>query len=184
MSANLFLIAPADVPAETLGPALKATLAEREVAALLLPRGALSENAYKTLVKSVTPMAQQAGAAVLVEGAPGLVRLLGADGLHVAGDTDAVREAVEALKPELIVGVGGVSSRDDAMGKGELEVDYILFGPLSGAITPEQREMARWWVETMEIPSVLSDPQASYDGYDADGCEFIGLVLPLPGDAA
>jgi thiamine-phosphate pyrophosphorylase len=179
MSADLFLIAPTDVPAETLGPALKATFAEREVAALLLPRGSLSENAYKTLVKSVAPMAQKAGAAVLIEGEPGLVRLLGVDGLHVSGGVRAVREAVEALKPQMIVGVGDVHSRDDAMGKGEIEVDYILFGPLSGTITPDEREMARWWVETMEIPSVLSDPTAGYTDYDAEGCEFIGLGLKL-----
>ncbi len=180
MSADLYLIAPADIPAETLGPALKLVLAERQVAALLLQRGALSENAYKALVKSVAPMAQQAGAAVLIEGAPGLVRLLGVDGLHVAGDVDAVREAVAALKPQLIVGAGGIHSRDEAMGKGELDVDYILFGPLSGAITPAEREMARWWAETMEIPSVLSDPAAGYDNHEAEGCEFIGIGLRLP----
>jgi len=180
MSAELFLIAPVDVPAETLGPALKATFAEHEVAALLLPRGSLGENAYKTLVKSITPMAQKAGAAVLIEGEPGLVRLLGADGLHVAGGMDAVTDAVSALKPQMIVGVGDVHSRDDAMSLGELNVDYILFGPLSGAITPPEREMARWWAQTMEIPSVLSDPGADYTNYEAEGCEFIGLSLRLP----
>lgn len=180
MSAQLFLIAPADTPAETLGPALKATFAEREVAALLLPRGTLSENAYKALVKSITPMAQKAGAAVLIEGEPGLVRLLGVDGLHVSGGIEVVREAVDALKPQMIVGAGGIHSRDDAMEKGELEVDYILFGPLSGAITPAEREMARWWAETMEIPSVLSDPAADFDTDTAEGCEFIGLGLKLP----
>ena len=180
MSAELFLIASTDIPAETLGPALKAALAEHEVAALLLPRGSLSENAYKTLVKSVAPLAQQAGAAVLIEGQPGLVRLLGVDGLHVSGGGDAVRDAIKVLKPQMIVGVGDIHSRDDAMEQGELGVDYILFGPLSGAITPAEREMAHWWAETMEIPSVLSDPVADYAGYDAEGCEFIGLGLKLP----
>lgn len=183
MSADLYLIAPADIPAETLGPALKATLAEHEVAALLLPRRTFSENAYKTLVKSVAPLAQKAGAAVLIEGEPGLVRLLGVDGLHVAGGIEAAREAVSALKPQMIVGVGGINSRDDAMSQGELEVDYILFGPLSGTITAEQREMARWWAETMEVPSVLSDPAAKFDAYEAEGCEFIGIGLTLPGGA-
>jgi len=180
MSVDLFLIAPADIAAETLGPALEATFAERDVAALLLPRGTLGENAYKALVKSVAPAAQKAGAAVLIEGEPGLVRLLGVDGLHVTDGIEAVREAVAALKPQLIVGVGDIHSRDDAMSQGELEVDYILFGPLSGAISPDAREMARWWAETMEIPSVLSDPAADYAGYDAAGCEFIGLALALP----
>ena len=183
MPAELFLIVPTDAPAETLADALRATLAEREVAALLLPRGSLGENAYKALAKTIVPLAQQAGAAALIEGEPGLVRLLGADGLHVSGDIKAVREAVDALKPQLIVGVGDVHSRDDAMRKGELDVDYILFGPLSGPITPAEREMARWWAETMEIPSVLSDPVAAYANYDAEGCEFIGLALGLTGPA-
>ena len=114
---------------------------------------------------------------MLVEGEPGLVRLLGADGLHVPGGVSAVKAAVSALKPDLIVGVGDIRSRDDAMDKGELGVDYILFGPLSGSISAPEREMAQWWAETMEIPSVLSDPEASPANYDAGDCEFIGLPL-------
>ena len=107
-------------------------------------------------------------------------RLLGADGLHVTAGIKAVKEAIAALKPDLIVGVGGVTSSDDAMRQGELGIDYILFGPLSGSISPEARDMAQWWAQTMEIPSVLSDPRASTQSYDAAGCEFIGLPLALP----
>lgn len=179
MSAELYLIAPTDLPLDRLATALETALAEHEVAALLLPRGELSENAYKTLGKRLVPLAQAAGAAVLVEGDPGIVRLLGADGLHVRGDIKAAKAAVSALKPDLIVGVGEISSSDDAMRMGELGVDYILFGPLSGAISAETREMARWWAETMEVPSVLSDPEAGFAGYEAEGCEFIGIRLPV-----
>lgn len=177
MSAELFFIAPADLPAEPVLAALRDALAANEVAALLLPRGARGETDYKSLCKAVIPVAQQAGAAVLVEGEPGFVRLVGADGLHVPGGIRAVREAIDALKPELIVGCGDIHSRDDAMRKGELAVDYILFGPLSGAISSDEREMARWWAQTMEVPSILSDPNASPDAFEAEGCEFIGLPL-------
>ena len=180
MSAEIYLIVPTDIPSERLAPALAEALAENDVAAVLLPRGRLAENAYKALAKTLVPLAQAEGAAVLVEGEPGIVRLLGADGLHVAGDGKTVKEAVSALKPDLIVGTGDIASRDDAMSKGELGVDYILFGPLSGSITPEARETAQWWAETMEIPSVLSDPEASMDSFDAAGCEFIGLPLRVP----
>ena len=175
MTAQIYLIAPADADPAGFAAALRDTLARSPVAALLLPRGARPERAYKEFVKEVAPIAHAAGAAVLIEGEPGLVRTLGADGLHVTGGAGAVREAIAALKPDLIVGAGDVHSRHDAMQKGELGVDYILFGPLSGAIGPEQREMARWWAETLEIPGVLSDPQATADHYDAEGCEFIGL---------
>jgi len=179
MSAEIFLIVPTDLPTDQLVAALTATLDRHEVAALLLPRGSLAENAYKDLAKRVVPLAQSKGAAVLVEGEPGLVRLLGADGLHVPGDIKAVEEAIAALKPKLIVGAGDIQSRDDAMLKGEAGVDYILFGPLSGSISAPEREMAQWWAETMEIPSVLSDPEAGPASYDAGGCEFIGLPLTL-----
>ena len=177
MSAEIYLIAPTDTAPDQLVAALKSALDRQEVAALLLPRGQLAENAYKALAKAIVPLAQAKGTAVLVEGEPGLVRLLGADGLHVQGGIKAVKDALAALKPNLIVGAGGIHSSDDAMLKGEAGVDYILFGPLSGPISPEARELARWWAETMEIPSVLSDPEAGPANYDAGGCEFIGLPL-------
>lgn len=184
MSPELYLIAPTDQPAERLKSALAAAVAEHDVAALLLPRGALSENAYKALAKAIVPLAQQHGAAALVEGDPGLVRLLGADGLHVQGGIEATRQAIAALKPDFIVGVGDVQSRDDAMSLGELGIDYILFGPLSGVMSADARDTARWWAETMEIPSVLSDPEATDASSTAEGCEFIGLPLVLTEPAA
>jgi len=153
MSAEIFLIAPTDQPIEQLVAALNVTLDRDEVAALLLPRGNLAENAYKELAKRIVPLAQAKGAAVLIEGEPGLVRLVGADGLHVPGGIKAVEEAIAALKPRMIVGAGDIHSRDDAMLKGEAGVDYILFGPLSGSISAPEREMAQWWAETMEIPT-------------------------------
>lgn len=179
MQTQIFLIAPADAEPATFAPALKSLLDQHEVSALLLPRGKRAENAYKDFARAIIPVGQAAGCAVLLEGAPGLVKMLGADGLHVTGaDVEATREAVEALRPKLIVGVGDVTSRDDAMGLGELEVDYVLFGAITGETSPNDRDMARWWAETMEIPAVLSDPKASLTAYQAEGCEFIGLPMP------
>ena len=78
------------------------------------------EGSYKALVKAVVGKAQAAGVAVLIEGDPGLVRMLGADGLHVEGDVSDVKAATAALKPDYIVGAGRSTSRHDAMSKGEL----------------------------------------------------------------
>lgn len=175
MAPQIFLIAPADAEAAPFAAALGPILARSGASALLLPRGERSDGAYKSLVKATAPIAQAAGCAVLIEGDPGLARTLGVDGLHVSGGASAVKEAIAALKPAMIVGAGDVHSRHDAMTKGEIEVDYILFGPLSGTIGETERDLARWWAETMEIPSVLSDPQADAEHYDAEGCEFIGL---------
>lgn len=177
LSTQIYLVMPRQGAAGDLLPRLSAALATHAVAAVLVQRGERPEAAYKTLVKSLRDPVHQAGAALLIEGEPGFVRLLGADGLHVTGGTGAVREAIETLRPEFIVGAGDVRTRHDAMAKGELEIDYILFGPLSGSISDESREMARWWAETMEIPSVLADPEADLADLDPGLCEFIGVGL-------
>lgn len=179
MQTQIYLIAPADAEAASFVPQLEALLAQNDVSALLLTRGNRAENAYKDFARAVIPVAQAGGCAVLLEGAPGLVKMLGADGLHVSTGPDDAREAVEALRPKLIVGVGNVGSRDDAMTLGELEVDYVLFGAPDEPLQAAQRDMAVWWAETMEIPGVLVDPDASMDNFDAAGCEFIGLPMPV-----
>jgi thiamine-phosphate pyrophosphorylase len=97
MTAQIFLIAPADADAPTCTRMLDEALAAAPVAALLLPRGGRSESSYKNVVKAVIGRAQGAGVAVLVQGDPGLVRMLGADGLHVEGDVGDVKAATEAL---------------------------------------------------------------------------------------
>jgi thiamine-phosphate pyrophosphorylase len=173
--AELYLIAPADAEVPAFAEALKGVLAEASVAALLLPAGGRPERGYQNFVKDIAPIAQEAGCAVLIEGEPGLVRRLSVDGLHVAGPLAEVKAAVAALKPDFIVGTGAVETRHEAMTRGELGLDYIMFGPISGAIGAQMREMAAWWAETMEIPGVLSDPQALADTADAGGCEFLAL---------
>jgi thiamine-phosphate pyrophosphorylase len=175
MTAQIFLIASPDVDAPSCTRMLDEALAASPVAALLMARGGRSEGSYKALVKAVAPRAQAAGVAVLIEGDPGLVRTLGVDGVHVEGGVSEVRAATQALKPDYIVGAGQIASRHDAMSKGELGPDYIFFGPLSGARDPEQREMARWWAEIMEVPSVLSDPMATAETATSEGSDFIGL---------
>ena len=175
MIAQLYLIAPPDADAKSFPQLLASILARTDVAALLLPRGNRGDADYRKLVTGALAIGQAAGCAVLIEGTPALARTLGADGLHVGGDLESVSAAVAALKPDLIVGVGDVANRDDAMTGGELGVDYIMFGPFSGAIAPDVRELAGWWAETMEIPSVLSDPEATAETADANGCEFLAL---------
>ncbi len=175
MTAQIFLVAPADADPASCIAKLDEALGAAPIAAMLIPRGRHSEGSYKALVKAVAGRAQAAGVAVLIEGEPGLVRTLGADGLHVEGGVNEVKAAIQALKPDFIVGASRIASRHDAMSKGELGPDYIFFGPLSGARDPEQREMARWWAEIMEVPSVLSDPAATGETATAEGGEFIGL---------
>ena len=175
MTPELYLIAPPDADAERLAASLPQLLEAAPIAALLLRRGERSLGDYEALVRRVAPLAQEAGTAVLIEGEPKLAVALGVDGLHVEGSAADLKAAMGALKPDLIVGAGGIGSRHEAMSKGELGPDYIMFGPFSGAMAPETRELAGWWSEAIEIPSVLSDPEATPETADAAGCEFLAL---------
>jgi thiamine-phosphate pyrophosphorylase len=172
MAAQVYLVTPADAD-ESFPPRLDAALAAASVAAVLVRRGADASN-YEALARQMVSIGQRHGAAVLVEGEPELARRVGADGLHVAS-IKALKPAMAVLKPDLIVGIGPLSTRHDAMLAGEQEVDYLLFGAPEAELTPEDREFAQWWAETFEIPAVLCDPLADPGTADPGNCEFIGL---------
>jgi thiamine-phosphate pyrophosphorylase len=175
MVPELYLIAPAEAEAEAFAALLERAVAGADIAALLLPAGTRPRTEYENFVRRIVPIAQAAGCAALIEGEPAAVRRLGADGLHLNGPGAAVKAAMAVLKPDFIVGAGPLANRHDAMTIGELGPDYILFGPLSGASSSIDRDMAGWWAETMEIPGVFSDPRATPETADTAGCEFLAL---------
>jgi thiamine-phosphate pyrophosphorylase len=116
---------------------------------------------------------------VLLEDDAAMAKRLGADGVHVGAGVTAVKAAVKALKPALIVGAGNVATRHDAMTIGELDVDYLFFGPLDGAIDEAGTDLALWWADTFEIPAVLSDPSATPALARSAEVEFIALSASL-----
>lgn len=176
MAPLLYLITPADPDLAQFPRQLMAVLSGPEIAALLVQRGTLSDEAYGQLAERLVQIGQAAGAAVLLEDDVALAQAVGADGVHVtSGGAKAIRAAVAALKPDGIVGAGNVGSRHDAMSFGELDVDYVMFGPLGGEVDPQSAELVQWWVETFEVPAVHSNPAASADAIDDSGAEFLAL---------
>lgn len=176
MAPQLYLITPDNPHLEQFPRLLMSVLSGPEVSALLVRRGKLDDAAYAGLAERLVQIGQAAGAAVLIEDDVDLARRLGADGVHVTtGGPKAISAAVSALKPEGIVGVGNVRSRHDAMSFGELDVDYVMFGPLGGTADPQAAELAQWWAETFEIPAILSDPTAEPGSLGATDAEFIAL---------
>ncbi len=176
MLPQLYLITPADPDPTEFPRRLMAVLSGPEVAALLVRRGNLDKTGYAALAERIVQVGQAAGAAVLIEDNVELARQLGADGVHITtGGTKAIRAATAALKPNGIVGVGNVRSRHDAMSFGELDVDYVMFGPLGGPADPAAMELAQWWAETFEVPSVHSNPSATPEDAAATGAEFLAL---------
>jgi len=179
MAAQLFLITPVAADPQTFPATLMGVLASAEVSAILVRRGDRDDAAYATLARAVVNVGQGAGCAVLVEDDLDLAKRLGADGVHVTAGAEAIKAAVAALKPAMIVGAAGIASRHDAMTAGEMDVDYVFFGPLEGTADAEAADLAAWWAETFEVPAVFSDPAATPETADAQGAEFLALSTSL-----
>jgi thiamine-phosphate pyrophosphorylase len=179
MSAELFLVAPADAETERFAAELKRVLDAEPAAALFLPRGSRDAAAYRAHVAAILPIAQSRDCAVLVDNDAELARTLNADGVHISLGIGAVKAALALLKPDMIVGAGGLHSRHDAMMKAEAGVDYVFFGDIeAGKALPEDIDNANWWADTFEIPCVLYEA-----GRDAGGtaAEFAALGPSLFG---
>jgi thiamine-phosphate pyrophosphorylase len=150
---RLYLAATVTGDAAALGRTLAEMAKDADVAAVLLRDATTNTKAIKTLIAAV----QAAGAALLIDGDAGLAQTLGADGVHVTG-TASLKGALDLLKPNGIVGVGGLKSRHNAMTAGESLADYMLFGePDSNAVRPSTEaivERVAWWAELFEPPCV------------------------------
>lgn len=177
---RLVLIAPEGVGADDFARALEKALAGGDVASLILPQYDMDEVTFQALAARATPIAQAAGAAVIIAGDTRIVGRVGADGLHVDG-LSALREAVETYQSRMAVGAGGIKTRDDALDLGELRPDYVFFGRFGYDNKPETHPrnlgLAAWWAEMIEVPCVLmagSDIE-SVAGAARTGAEFVAL---------
>jgi thiamine-phosphate pyrophosphorylase len=179
MAPQLYLITPPDAAPESFPQTLMAVLSAAEFSALLVARGAMDSAAYAKLAATAVNVGQGAGCAVLIEDDIALARQLGADGVHVTGNPAALKAAVAALKPAMIVGAGNLHSRHDAMTAGELDIDYVFFGSTDGRPDPSAADLAEWWAQTFEVPAVLSQPDATAETVDARGAEFLALSQSL-----
>jgi thiamine-phosphate pyrophosphorylase len=178
-SSRLMLISPPLGADADFAAALAAALGAADFAAVVLrAEREADERGLLKMLKPLIEAAQEKGAAVLIEGAPDLVGKSGADGIHVLGENQA-REAAPRFKPEKIIGAGGLRSRDAAMGVGELNVDYVLFGdPGKGGDVPLDVVVERcaWWAEIFTTPCVgQAETLEAVAAVAATGADFIAL---------
>jgi thiamine-phosphate pyrophosphorylase len=154
---RLYLAPPeVDDPAQ-LASVLPALLAAADVAAVLLRLKPVDQRTMISRVKTLVPVIQNAGAALLLDGHVELVARAGADGAHLNG-LAALEDALPSLKPDRIAGVGGLATRHDSMAAGESGADYVLFGePDANGERPSVEAIAerlQWWDELFEPPCV------------------------------
>jgi thiamine-phosphate pyrophosphorylase len=179
---RLYLATPlVDDPAE-LAASLASALAAADVAAVLLRLAPVDQRTMITRAKALAPVIQAGGAAALLDGQmlAGNVELVarsGADGAHVTGIA-AMEDALPSLKPDRIIGVGGLATRHDSMAAGEAGADYVLFGerdakgqrPSIEAIA----ERLQWWAELFEPPCIgFAESLEEAREFVAAGADFV-----------
>ena len=188
---RLYLMTPPIADLSRFSEQLASALDAGDIAAVLLRLADADERTLINRVKTLAPPIQNKGAALLLEGHPDLVARGGADGAHL-GDIADFAAALETLKPERIVGAGGLASRHDAMLAAEQGADYVMFGePDSTGKCPAfaaVQERIAWWAEVFEAPCVgYSDSLETIAPLVAAGADFIALgnaVWREPGSVA
>jgi thiamine-phosphate pyrophosphorylase len=167
---RLYLVTPRVADVAAFASQLTAALAAGDIAAVLLRLADADERTLINRAKELTRAVQDKDVALLLDGHTDLVARAGADGAHLTGLAE-FSEAIGRLKPERIVGAGGLETRHDAMAAAEANADYVMFGepgeagkrPSFGAI----EERIAWWAEVFEAPCV---------GFTASADEVAPLV--------
>lgn len=176
---RIYLVTPQAADPDGLKDALAGALAAADVAAVLLCLAAADDRSLINRVKALAPVAQEKGAALMLDGYPEIVARAGADGAHLAG-IDALHAALATLKPARIAGCGALASRHDAMLAAEAGADYVMFGepdqsgrrPSFEAIT----ERVAWWAEVFEVPCVgFAAALDEVEPLAAAGADFVAL---------
>jgi thiamine-phosphate pyrophosphorylase len=154
---RLYFATPIVDDPSALAASLPGLLAGADIAAVLLRLAPADPRSMISRIKALAPAVQDSGAALLIEGNAELVARSGADGAHLVG-IEAMQEALPTLKPDRIIGVGGLITRHDSMAAGEAGADYVLFGePDAGGHRPSADaigERLQWWAELFEPPCV------------------------------
>lgn len=175
---QLVLVTPPVGDPAGFEPLIAAALGAGAVAAVILRLEPSDERTLINRVKQLAPAIQSRGAALMVAGPVEVAVRGGGDGVHLAFDGAAIGEAVSRLKPDRMVGVAGLRSRDDAMTAGERGCDYVMFGEpalsrrMEGEALPPFAavvERVAWWADLFEVPVVGYAP-------DLDGVAALAAV--------
>jgi thiamine-phosphate pyrophosphorylase len=174
---RLYLATPVVDDPASLTASLPGLLAGADIAAVLLRLKPTDQRTMISRVKTLVPVVQASGAALLLDGQVELVARAGADGAHLTG-VEAMEDALPSLKPDRIGGVGGLSTRHDSMAAGEAGADYVLFGePDAKGQRPSVEAIAerlQWWAELFEPPCVgYATSRAEAYEFAAVGADFV-----------
>jgi thiamine-phosphate pyrophosphorylase len=172
-ASRLCLATPPLAGAERFTSLLTEALSAGDVASLLIRFAVEPPREREAILRTLAPIAQAKGVAVLAEDDLTAALRAGVDGVQIDTDDAALAEAVRKLSPRYIVGAGRLETRDDAMRAGETGADYVLLEPERPADLIARVE---WWAALFNTPCVARAESPEMVGALARaGADFILL---------
>ncbi len=155
---RLYLITPPAFEPASFAAQLETAISGGDIACLQIRLKDVPDSAVLDAARILSPIAQDAGIAVIINDRPDLAKQAGADGVHI-GQEDASFTEARRIMGKGIVGVTCHASRHLAMEAGEAGADYVAFGAFFDTKTkvPKARadlDLLHWWAEIFEIPCV------------------------------
>lgn len=181
MRSRLYLVTPRLVDLATFPAEMEAALAGGDIASLLIAPEVASDMALQRITDALTPIAQAHGVAVMVANDTRAAGRAKADGIHVDGGIELLREVCTHHQPKLMVGAANLKGRHDAMVAAETGADYVFFGmldrPEEEDAHPKSLDLGEWWASMFEIPCVVLAGLSPHSVTEAaeTGADFIAV---------
>lgn len=176
---RIVLIAPTEGDDAAVFKQMEAALGAGDVASIIIPPA--NEVTFQQRAAGLVEIAHRFDIAAMVVADTQIAGRVKADGIHVeTGRTDA-QAILEKFSDTMMVGVGGIKTRHDALETGEIRPDYVFFGRIGYDLKPEPHPrnltLAEWWAELVEVPSITmaGAEMASVAVVAQTGTEFVAL---------
>ena len=155
---QLYLITPTDLDTDSFPTRLAGVLDAVEIACVRLALATRDEDKIGRAADAVRAITSERDVALVIERHVQLVARHGLDGVHLLDGARSVRAARKDLGDDAIVGAFCGQSRHDGMTAGELNADYVSFGPLGATALDDGAqatpELFDWWSQMIEVPVV------------------------------
>lgn len=155
---QIYLITPSDFELSTFTNDLSTCLDATEVSCVRLSLATRDEDRLLRAADALREITHARDIALVIDDHVALVERLGLDGVHLTDGARSVGKVRKELGEDAIVGAYCGNSRHDGMTAGELNADYVSFGPLAktalGHAEPAELELFQWWSMMIEVPVV------------------------------
>lgn len=155
---QLYLITPPEIDLDVFPGVLSACMDAADVACLRLALSTTDESEIARAADACRDVAHARDVAIVIDSHILMVERLGLDGVHLTDGARSVRKVRSDLGEDAVVGAYCGASSHDGMTAGELNADYVSFGPVGatplGDGTQAEIGLFEWWSMMIEVPVV------------------------------